>query len=178
MKLLRTIRLDPSDTFIFPAAAEAGEWAVPGGFAFADTDPATLKGRDRAAFRGGFLGIPSLGWSTLVQIVEADAPSRAAAVDALAHCLMDRFGAPDMAVAHAAANEEIEFAASLCNHPPGTLIALHRTGEDGAIREVFRSLRPAAGTKPQRVFEFVEVEGDDQPEESLDLAALARGETR
>ena len=28
MKLLRTIRLDPSDTFVFDPPAEAGEWAV------------------------------------------------------------------------------------------------------------------------------------------------------
>ncbi|MFX6803743.1 DUF6505 family protein, partial [Acinetobacter baumannii] len=27
MKLLRTIRLDPSDTFVFPRVAEPGEWA-------------------------------------------------------------------------------------------------------------------------------------------------------
>src|SRR5262245_3275662 len=35
VKLLRTIRLDPSDTFVFDKAAEPGEWAVSGGFAFA-----------------------------------------------------------------------------------------------------------------------------------------------
>ena len=73
MKLLRTIRLDPSDTFIFPVAAEPGEWAVSGAFVFSDIDPATLQGKDRSAFRSGFLGLPSLGWSTLVQIVETDA---------------------------------------------------------------------------------------------------------
>ena len=32
MKLLRTIRLDPSDTFVFERAAEPGEWAVSGAF--------------------------------------------------------------------------------------------------------------------------------------------------
>jgi len=30
MKLLRTIRLDPSDKFVFDEAAEPGEWAVSG----------------------------------------------------------------------------------------------------------------------------------------------------
>jgi len=34
MKLIRTIRLDPSDTFVFERAAEPGEWAVSGAFAF------------------------------------------------------------------------------------------------------------------------------------------------
>src|ERR671925_1208555 len=71
LKFPRTIRLDPSDTFIFERAAEPGEWAVPGGFVFFDVDPATLEGKARVAFRSGFLGITSLGFSTLVQIVEA-----------------------------------------------------------------------------------------------------------
>ena len=70
MKLLRTIRLDPSDTFVFESAAEPGEWAVTGTFIFADGDPAKLEGKARAAFRSGFLGVASLGWSTLAQIVE------------------------------------------------------------------------------------------------------------
>ena len=70
MKLLRTIRLDPSDTFVFERAAEPGEWAVSGAFVFWDADPAALSGKARAAFRGGFLGVESLGRSTLVQIVE------------------------------------------------------------------------------------------------------------
>ena len=36
MRLLRTIRLDPSDTFVFANAAEPSEWAVSGTFVFAD----------------------------------------------------------------------------------------------------------------------------------------------
>ena len=44
MKLLRTIRLDPSDTFVFEQAAEPGEWAVSGAFAFWNSDPAMLEG--------------------------------------------------------------------------------------------------------------------------------------
>jgi len=42
VKLLRTIRLDPSDTFVFDKAAEPGEWAVSGAFMFAQADPAAL----------------------------------------------------------------------------------------------------------------------------------------
>ena len=34
MKLLRTIRLDPSDTFVFEMPAEPGEWAVSGAFEY------------------------------------------------------------------------------------------------------------------------------------------------
>ena len=59
MKLLRTIALDPSDTFVFDVAAEPGDWAVSGAFRFYDCDPAALTGKDHAAFRGGFLGVQS-----------------------------------------------------------------------------------------------------------------------
>ena len=34
LKFPRTIRLDPSDTFVFERAAEPGEWAVSGAFVF------------------------------------------------------------------------------------------------------------------------------------------------
>jgi hypothetical protein len=173
VKLLRTIRLDPSDTFVFPNAAEPGEWAVPGAFMFADTDPEMLEGKARAAFRAGFLGIESLGWSTLVQIVEASEDDRRAAVRTLARHLIERFGAPGTTEAEAAASEEFEFAASLCNHPHDTLIALHRTHEGGEIREAFRTLRPKDGPKPLRAFSFFDVEGEEEPAEEVDLKALA-----
>ena len=135
MKLLRTIRLDPSDTFVFERAAEPGEWAVPGTFAFAAMDVASLEGKARAAFRSGFLGIDSLGWSTLVQVVEASEEDRAAAVELLARRLVERFGAPSLDAARAAAEEEIAFAASLSEHPKGMLVALARKHENGDIRE-------------------------------------------
>ena len=84
MKLLRTIQLDASDTFVFAKAAEPGEWAVSGAFVFWDSDPAALEGKMRTAFRSGFLGISTLGWSTLVQIVEASHSDRRVAIEALA----------------------------------------------------------------------------------------------
>ncbi len=174
MKLLRTIRLDPSDTFIFANAAEPGEWAVSGAFVFSDDDPAALEGKARSAFRGGFLGIASLGWSTLVQIVEASDNDRVAATDALAKQLVAQFGAPDIAQAMAAAEEEFAFTESLCNQPADTLIAVHRSFENGEIREAFRTLRPKDGPKPLRAFAFLEVEGDDEPEEKVDLAKLGK----
>jgi hypothetical protein len=177
MKLLRTIRLDPSDTFIFERAAEPGEWAVPGGFAFFDVDHAALDGKARVAFRSGFLGVASLGFSTLVQIVEASEGDRTAAIERLAAHLVARFGAPDLATARRAATEEFDFAASLTEHPPDTLVAMHRVHADGAIRETFRTLKPRAGAKPLRAFAFLEVEGDDAPAgDEVDLVTLARKE--
>jgi hypothetical protein len=173
VKLLRTIQLDPSDTFIFERAAEPGEWAVTGTFMFSD-DPAALEGKARAAFRAGFLGVASLGWSTLVQIVEASDEDRLAAIDTLARLLVADFGAPSIEEAVAAAEEEFEFATSLCNHPLDTLIAMHRSVEGGEIRETFRTLRPKDGPKPFRAFAFLDVEGEDEPAEAVDLAAMAK----
>jgi len=178
VKLLRTIRLDASDTFVFGAAAEPGEWAVSGAFVFWDKDPATLDGKARAAFRGGFLGVNSLGWSTLVQIVETTEAERASLVGLLAEQLVRHFGAPSMAAAKAAAEEEVAFAQSLCTVPADSIIAVHRTYEDGAVRERFRTLRPRDGAKPARVFSFLEVEGEDESSEQIDLAALAERERK
>jgi hypothetical protein len=173
VKLLRTIRLDPSDTFVFDRAAEPGEWAVCGTFAFWEEDTQALAGKRRAAFRSGFLGVQSLGWSTLVQIVEAKDEDRAAVVDALAQRLVENFGAPDLSTARRAAEEEVSFAESLCDHPQDTLVAIHRTTEDGAIREAFRTLQSRGGPKPLRAFAFLEVEGEEQPDENVDLVGMA-----
>jgi hypothetical protein len=174
VKLLRTIRLDPSDTFVFERVAEPGEWAVSGAFMFADADPEVLDGKSRAAFRGGLLGVASLGWSTLAQIVEASEQDRAALVDLLALQLLEHLGAPDLPAARAAAEEEVAFAASLCDHPKDMLIAVRRTFEDGAIREAFRTLRPRGTRKPMRAFSFLEVEGEEEVDETVDLVKLGQ----
>jgi hypothetical protein len=172
MKLLRTIALDPSDTFVFDPPAEPGEWAVSGAFRFWSGDPDTLQGKARSAFRAGFLGVTSWGWSTLVQIVDAGDADRAAVVESLARQLVERMGAPDRAAACAAAEEEVAFAQSLCEHPSGTLIAVHRTWTDGEIREAFRTLAPRGTPKPLRAFSFLEVEGEEPPADRIDLAGL------
>ena len=180
VKLLRTIRLDPSDTFVFEKAAEPGEWAVSGAFVFWDTDASALQGKARSAFRSGFLGVESLGWSTLVQIVEADAADRARVVDLLAEKLVAHFGAPDINTARLAADEEVNFAEQLCTEPKDILVGVHRSFEDGAVRETFRTLRPREGAKPNRVFEFLEVDGadDDQGADQVDLLAMADRERK
>lgn len=173
MKLLRTIALDPSDTFVFDTPAEPGEWAVSGAFRFWNDDPKKLEGKARSAFRSGFLGLQSWGWSTLVQIVEATDADRSAVIDLLARQLIERLGAPDIATARKAAEEEVAFVEQLCNHPADTLIAVHRTAENGEVRETFRTLRPRGGPKPLRAFSFLEVEGEDEVEERVDLIDMA-----
>lgn len=174
MKLLRTIRLDPSDTFIFAPAAEPGEWAVSGSFVFWDRDPMTLEGKARSAFRSGFLGVQSLGWSTLVQIVEVSADDRKLALDQLARQLVEKFGAPDVKTAAAAAEDEVAFAESLAIEDKDTLIAVHRRVEDGEIREAFRTLKPRNGPAPLRAFAFLDVEDEPlRPDDDVSLADLA-----
>jgi hypothetical protein len=108
-----------------------------------------------------------------VQIVEASEADRTAVVEMLANELKARLGAPD-AAARAAAEEEVAFAASLCDHPRDTLIAVRRSLEDGAIREAFRTLRPRGAGKPMRAFSFLEVDGEDEPGETVDLVGLAK----
>lgn len=174
MKLLRTIRLDPSDTFVFERAAEPGEWAVSGSFAFLSEDVVALQGKSRAAFRGGFLGVQSLGWSTLVQIVDASEREYSDVVQTLADHLVAKFGAPTFNDAEIAAEAEVAFASSLCSHPVDTLIAIHRSEENGEIRETFRSLQRKAGSKPLRAFAFLEVEEGEDAGEWVDLTSLGQ----
>jgi Family of unknown function (DUF6505) len=174
VKLLRTIALDPSDTFVFDVAAEPGEWAVSGAFRFCDRDPAKLTGKQRAAFRSGFLGVQSWGWSTLVQIVPATEDDRRAVVELLATQLADRFGAPDIATARTAAEEEVAFAQSLCTHPISSLVAVHRVTSGGEVRESFRRLQLREGQGHSKAFSFMEVEEDPEPEGDLNLADMSR----
>lgn len=174
LKLPRTIRLDASDTFVFPRAAEAGEWAVTGTFLFFGVDAARLAGKERQAFRAGFLGIDSFGWSTLAVVTQASPEERAEAVERLAAQLVARCGAPDLETARAAAEEEVAFAQSLCDHEPNTLLGLQRSCEGDSVRESFRTLhRRASRLEPAGAFRFVEVE-EEAPDEGADLAALAR----
>src|SRR3954471_11466017 len=167
LKLPRTIRLDLSDTFVFERAAEPGEWAVSGAFVFWNRDPAALDQKRRVALRSGFLGIDSFGWSTLAIVTEATEADRQAMIERLAGQLVEKFGAPDVAAARAAAEEEVAFAASLCDHAAQTLLAVQRNIENGEIRERFRTLKPRqaeAGADQLHAhasaFTFHEVEGD------------------
>jgi hypothetical protein len=121
--------------------------------------------------------VESLGWSTLVQIVEASEADRAALVERMAQQLVAHFGAPDIAAARAAAEEEVAFVESLCNHPADTLIAVHRSFETGEVREAFRTLHPRGDAKPMRAFSFLEVEGEEAPADEVNLVAMAHAST-
>lgn len=179
--LPRTIRLDPSDTFVFAHPAEPGEWAVTGTFLFWDKDIEAFSNKERAAFRAGFVGVGSLGFSTLVVATPATPEEREAAIAALAAHIAERFAPPTPDHARAAASEEIAYAASLCEgHAEGTLIAMHRTVKDGRIVEQFRTLRhrepgaPGADRLHSHAKAFIFVESEDEVEEHVDLLGLIK----
>jgi hypothetical protein len=182
LKLPRTIRLDPSDTFVFERAAEPGEWAVAGAFVFGDcNDPTALGQKQRVALRSGFLGIESLGWSTLAIVTEATEADMRSAVERLAAHLLAQFGAPDPQAARMAAEEEVAFAASLCDHSPQTLLAVQRRVENGEIHERFRTLKPRESAPGAdrlhaytRAFSFLEVEDEEVSADQVDLVGLIK----
>jgi hypothetical protein len=144
MKMLRTIRLDPSDVNVFPRAAEPEEWAVTGTFAFIDADPTTWSRKEQLAFRSGWLGTDSLGRATFVQVADIAAEVYEAVVRRLAEHLQARYGAPDMPAALAAARQEVDYAAGLAHHPPGTLLAIEREFRDDGIAERIKIVDPGA----------------------------------
>jgi Family of unknown function (DUF6505) len=183
-KLLRAIRLDASDTFVFDRAASANEWVVSGSFLFWDQQVSSLTGRGKSAFRSGMLGLGTFGWTTLAVVVEATDEEREAALHSLATYLMVEQGAPTMEAARAAAEDEIAFAVSLAQHPVQTLVAVHRTlTADGEISEQFRTFHAAdakqATAQPCSAGAFAVVEDgeDEHPSDHFDLAgAVSAGQ--
>lgn len=152
MKLLQTVRFDPSDTQVFPLAAQPGEWCVPGGFLFADAG--TLVGKPRQAFTNGLLGLASGGHSTFAHVVSVEGADDLHA--ALVQFLM-RWGAPSEAAAEDAATGEVAFVRELCAEAPvGGVFAISRTRVDGEVRESFRLIDPDAPRLHARVWEIVE----------------------
>lgn len=158
-KLLRTFRLDATDSRVFDHAAEPGEWAVPGTFAFLNDDPGTLTGKARQAFRHGFLGLGSFGRSTLAIVVDANDQDRGAVVDALAVHLLTAYGAPDLDAASAFAAGELAFAAELADFPVNTLVALEREPTEGGVHERFTKFEPGRETDHARIWEVSDAEG-------------------
>lgn len=155
MRFPRTMQLDLSDWQVFERTAEPGEWAVSGAFAFADTDAEALAGKQAQAFRNGFLGVESFGYSTFVMVGEIDAAGYDGVVDRLAARFVACHGAPDLDAARPAAREEAAFAASLCVHPVGTLITVERSfGPDGIV-ERFRTVDRRTDGEHAKIWEIV-----------------------
>ncbi len=160
MKFLRTFRLDDSDDHVYAPAAAAGEVAVPGTFVFtfSDEDPEALAGKARQAFRTGFLGLESFGWSTVVQIDEISEAEYKGAIEGLARHMVEAWGAPSLAEALPFARQEIEYAAGLCEDAPGTLLALERRSDEEGVHEAFKRVQ---GPREQPVRQVADWRGHD-----------------
>lgn len=157
MKLPRTIRLDPSDTMVFPNAADAGEWAVTGTFAFVDANPADMDNKTQLAFKSGWLGTASFGRATFVQVAVVPDTETDGIARALAAHLFDAYGAPDMLAALDAARNEINDASALCDHPAGTLLAIEREMTEDGIGERIRVVpRPDEDGGHAQIWSFEE----------------------
>jgi hypothetical protein len=160
MKFPRTVRLDTSDRYVFDQAAEPGEWAVPGSFAFIGRTPDTFDNKEAIAFRSGWLGTASFGRATLVEVAEIEEPDLRQVAERLAGLFVDSYGAPDLTSARPVAQEEVDYAASLCEHKEHTLLAIERDiGENGVI-ERFRVIRPERAKEHARIWTIVPDETD------------------
>ena len=84
-------------------AAEPEEWALTGTFAFADSEPQQLSNKEQLAFRNGWLGIGSFGFSTFVVVAEITQDQFETMVSRIAGHLFEHYGAPDMLAAAKAA---------------------------------------------------------------------------
>jgi len=142
VKFPRAIRLDGSDAEVYERAAEPGEWAVPGSFAFLDDTPQALAGKRLQAFRSGFLGTTSFGWCTLVEVAEIDDDELEQVIDRLAQHFVREHGAPHIAAALPAAAEEADYASGICTHPLHTLLAIEREFADDGVVESLKVVRP------------------------------------
>lgn len=141
-RLLRTIRFDATDEYVFEVAAGPDEWAVSGAFAFAHLSPEEVTGKTRQSFANGFLSLQSFGRATFTCVAEISSEDLELITSNLAEHLVEHYDAPDHATAWPAAAEEIAFAVELvADVPVNTIFAVHRAFDDtGEIREQFRRI--------------------------------------
>lgn len=155
-KLLKTVRLDKSDEFVFERSADAGEWAVSGSFEFVDVNPADLSTKQKLAFAQGFLGLGGFGRSTVVSVSSADDADIETATEALAVHLLQCYGAPDREAARGAATEEIDFVIDLCEpYPVNQLLLVERELTDEGIREGFKAVQKPGRLEHAKIWTIV-----------------------
>lgn len=162
MRLPRSIRLDQSDTQVFENACAPGEWAIPGGFVFAGSDPVRLEGKAQLTFRSGWLGLESFGHTTLVEVAEIDEAAFFALVERLARHLQEYYGAPSLGAALAAARHELDDAAGLCEHKLGTLLALERAPAEEGFIERFRVIEPDRAKDHAKIWTVVPDDSEER----------------
>ena len=143
MKLARVIRLDGSDLEVFETAAEPGEWALPGTFAYSNWTEDDLTGKARQAFTHGWLGLSSFARASVVAVTEITPTERDELVELLAFHFTEAWGAPHMEAARPVAAEEVAQMVALCeDHPDNTLIVVERSLTEAGVRDKFRLIPP------------------------------------
>lgn len=134
MKFPRIIRPEAGGRRPLVPTARPGEWAVTGAFRFAHRDPGTLRPSELDTFKHGWLGLETFGGARLVEIAKISPADYEEMTRRLAAYYVAEFGVADVNEAMAAAAEEMVFAASQCDHPLRTVLALKREfNEQGLI---------------------------------------------
>ena len=182
-RLPRTLRLDPSDPLVFDARGRAGRMGGARRLRLLGRGPG---GAGRQAAAGLPRRLPRPRHLRLVHPGRGgrgrDGGAREAAVAALAAHILAEHGAPDAAAAGPRREEEIAFADSLCDHPPGTVLALHAHG--GGRRACASASAPCTGARRRTAtsapagLRHRRGGGEDEPPERPDLAALRAEEGR
>jgi hypothetical protein len=143
MKLARTIRLDESDDNVFEQAANAGEWAISGGFEFSNWQDNDLTGKPRQAFANGWLSIETFGRATFVAVTSITEIELESLTQKLAQHFVDHYGAPNLEAAYPVAKDELDHMQSMCDdHDDNTLLMVSRTLNETGVHESFRFNNP------------------------------------
>ena len=145
LKLARTIHFDEADLGKFDCPAEIGEWAVSGGFAFANWADAGTTSEAQFAFASGWLGGESFGRAKLVIVAQIHEVELEELRQNLADHMLKVYDAPSADVAMVAAIHEVEFMQELCEDQDiDTLLAINRVLTDDGVREQYRAIKPQA----------------------------------
>ena len=143
MKLARVIRLDESDMEVYREAAEPGEWAIPGTFAYSNWTEDDLTGKPAEEFKHGWLGLTSFGRASVVAVSEITEAERDALIDLLAFHFTEAWGAPNIDAARPVAEEEIAHMVEMCEgEVANTLIVVERSLSDAGVNDKFRLIPP------------------------------------
>jgi hypothetical protein len=161
MKFPCVIRLDGSDPRVYATAAQPGEPAVTGTFAFADVDPESLGRPDQLAFTGGWLGTESFGRATFVEVAEIEEAAFYQAVERLARHFVEHYGAPSLTEALPVARQECDYAAELCEHPIHTLLAIERAPAEEGVHERIKVIQPSRAEEHAKIWELGEDDGGE-----------------
>ncbi len=146
LKFARVVHFDDSDLSLYDPVAPSGEWAVSGGFAFADWQGSEDE-KARNAFEKGWLGVGSFGRATAVMVAEIEPLQLGEVRSRLAGYLARDFGAPDHKAALAAADQEIAFMQELCESQDlNTVLLVHREMTEAGVHEECRAVKPRAAT--------------------------------